>query len=562
VKRSNAAFQRSWIVGAAAAIAVLTALVHWPAVHNGFVNWDDPLYLGRVSQLKRVSFTSLAWIFTALPGYYQPFAWLSHLVDFQVWGWNPTGHHASSILLHGVNAALVCILIWLLTGTTENLSPSTRLVMAAGVAITFGIHPLQVESVAWLAERKTVLCGLFSLMSLCAYCVAVARDFRRGWWWTMIILFLAALLSKPMAVSLTVVMLALDFFPLCRLARGGWRPLLREKGILFACGVAVGIVTIISQSRAGAVTGLVGFGVVARCFVAARNVLFYVWKLIWPAWLSPYYPLEGKIPLGDTEFAGSVIVVVALTALVFWRRNRMPVVWSAWCAYLALIAPVSGLMQVGAQGAGDRFMYLAMIPILTLAAAGCVWWWRHFTFLGRVALAGFLVCLLSFYGLRARGQIVTWHDDESLWTTTVGYFPDSVLANWKLSLALMDQQRYEDAVTFARKASSLDPTYAPIRATLGEIYGKTQQYQDSLTELREALRLNANLLDARYALACTYSRLGSMNEAYRTLQELLAVDPSYARAATTDKELTGLRDNPEFSDRMRVLLGGAGAKSF
>ena len=370
---------------AAAATAALTILAHWPAVHNGFVHWDDPFYLGKVSQLKRISPESLAWIATALPGYYQPFAWFSHLVDFQIWGWNLAGHHATSILLHGVNTALVCILVWMLTGTVGNLSPSIRLAMAAGVALAFGIQPLQVESVAWLAERKTVLCGMFSLLSLCAYAVAVSGDVRRHWWWTTVALFLAALLSKPMAVSLPIVMLAMDYYPLRRQTRLGWRRLIREKWILLATGVALGIVTIVSQSHAGAVTGLGGFGVMARGFVAARNILFYVWKLIWPAWLSPYYPLEGKIPLGDVEFVGSLVGVIAFTALAFWRRRQIPVLWSAWWAYLALIAPVSGLLQVGAQGAGDRFMYLAMIPLLILAATGVVWLWRYFSGMGRCA---------------------------------------------------------------------------------------------------------------------------------------------------------------------------------
>lgn len=544
----------------ATTVTALTILVHWPAVRNGFVDWDDPLYLGGVSQLKRVSFESLKWIATSLRGYYQPLTWLSHLIDFQIWGWNPAGHHASSIWLHGANAALVCVLMWILTGAVENLSKSARLAMAAGVAITFGIHPLQVEPVAWLAERKTVLCGLFSLMSLCAYVTAVSRDDRRGWWWVTTFLFLAALLSKPMAVSLPAVMLAMDFYPLSRSARWGWRRLIMEKWILYVCGLAVGIVTIVSQSRAGAITGLGGFSVAARCLVAARNVLFYVWKLIWPAWLSPYYPLEGKIPLGDAEFVGSVIGVVALTALAFWRRKPAPVVWSAWCAYLALIAPVSGLMQVGAQGAGDRFMYLAMVPILALAAAGCLWLWRRFSLMGRGTLAGLLVCWLLFCSLRTRGQIATWHDDETLWTTAVGYFPDSVLANWKLSLALMDQHRYEEASAYARKAARLNPTYAPMRATVGEICMETHHYQEALAELQEALRLKPDLTGARYALAGAYSRLGRLDEAYRTLQELLAMDPSYARVAVTDDNLAELRSSPEFSVRVRALLGDPGGK--
>ena len=568
MNETNPQTWRSRVVLASAVVAALTVYVQWPTLHNGFVHWDDPLYLGKVSQLERISFPAIGWLATALlPLYYHPLTWLSHLIDFQLWSWDMAGHHATSVLLHGMNAGLVFLLVWMLTGVAGKLSASARFTVAAVVAATFGIHPLQVEPVAWLAERKTVLCGSFSLMCLCAYLRAVADlqasesvTPRMRWWWLMICLFLAALLSKPMAVSLPVVMLVLDFYPLHRQTRDGWWILLKEKWFLFTCCVALGIVTIVSQSRAGAVTNLAGFGLAARCVVAARNVIFYVWKLIWPAWLSPYYPLEGEIPLGAPEFVFPAIAVICITGFAFSQRRRAPVVWGAWCAYLAMLAPVSGLMQVGGQGAGDRFMYLAMIPILLLLAAGCLWLWRHFGLLGRGALAGLLGCLLLFYGFQARGQIGVWHDDETLWTAAIRYFPDSVLTNWKLSLALMDQHRYEEAQAYAQQAARKNPTYGPMRATLGEIYLKRRHDREALAELQEALRLKPDLYDAQYALACVYSRLNRLDDAYRALQKLLAVKPSYARLAATDEELANLRDDPEFSARMRVLLGGAGTK--
>jgi hypothetical protein len=266
---THSKMRRGWLVLAAGAVTVLTVLVHWPAVHNGFVYWDDPLYLGRVSQFGRVSLSAIAWAATALlPLYYHPLTWLSHLVDFQLWGWNPAGHHATSVLLHGMNAGLVCLLVWKLTGRVEELSDSTRLAMAGVVAVVFGIHPLQVESVAWVAERKTVLCAFFSLLCLCAYIQAVADPQRskptRPWWWWMHGLFLAALLSKPMAVSLPVVMLALDFYPLRRPRLSNWWVLVKEKWVLFTGCVVMGVMTIVSQSRAGAVTNLAGLDATAR----------------------------------------------------------------------------------------------------------------------------------------------------------------------------------------------------------------------------------------------------------------------------------------------------------
>ena len=153
-----------------------------------------------------------------------------------------------------------------------------------------------------------------------------------------------------------------------------------------------------------------------------------------------------------------------------------------------------------------------------------------------------------------------WHDDETLWTAAVKRFPNSVLTNWKLAQALMMQKRYEEALPHAQKATRLNPTFGPMHATLGEVCLKTHHDREAITELQEALRLKPDMHDARYALACAYSRLNRLDDACRTLQELLAVEPSYARPAATDEELANLRDSPEFSARVRVLLGGAGAK--
>jgi tetratricopeptide (TPR) repeat protein len=550
-------FDRRWAFAAALAIAALTVLVYWPAVHNGFVNWDDPFYLGRVAKLKRVSLASIAWMFTALPVYYQPLTWLSHLIDFQIWGWNLAGHHATSVLLHGANAALVCLFIWILTATIQDLRSSTRLLFASGVALVFGIHPLQVESVAWIAERKTILCSLFSLMCLCAYVRAVSENRHRGWWWTMTVLFLAALASKPMAVSLPLVMLAMDFYPLRRHRQRSWRQLIGEKLVLFACSVVFGVLTVVAQSQMGAVAGFAGFGILGRCLVASRNAVFYVWKLIWPAWLSPYYPLEGKIALGEMEFLASLIGVILITALAFWRRNRWPVAWSTWCAYLALIAPVSGLLQVGPQGAGDRFMYLAMIPLLVLAGAAVLWLCRRSSLVGRTSLAGALSCLVIFYGVRTWDQIPVWRDDLTLWMTAAYYFPNSAVTNWKIAIALTNDHRYEVAETYAQKAVRLNPNYGSAHAALGEIYLKTGRYPEAITEAEEASRLSPQLPNAGYVLAQAYARLGRYEQSLDMLRKVFVLDPTFVDAAVHDEELAALRNQPEYAARFAALVKAA-----
>ena len=246
IQRSTLGASRStrMVLILALAVAAITICAHWGCVHGGFLNWDDDLYLEEVAWHPQLSWQTITWAFSAaVPFYYHPLTFLSHVADHQLWGADPCGHHLTNLLLHGLNSGLVALFVWLLM---ENVSASfgERLALACGVALVFGLHPLQVEPVAWLAERKTLLCGFFSLLSLCAYLQMTRRPSSCRWRWATTLLFAAALLAKPMAMSLPLVMLALDFCPLrrheitpavgfaCR-RTGGWLRLMREKLLLF-----------------------------------------------------------------------------------------------------------------------------------------------------------------------------------------------------------------------------------------------------------------------------------------------------------------------------------------
>lgn len=222
---------------AALAVALVTAWFYWPCVRNSFTYWDDDIYLWAIGQHPRLTWATLKWTFTTTqPFYYHPLTWVSMVLDYQLWGQNPAGHHAMSVLLHAMNAGLVVVLVWSLLGVVRKFSAVERGALAVLVGLFFAVHPIQVEAVAWYAERKTVLCALFSLMSLCAY-VQYAKQSHRpavaGWWWTAMGLGTAALLTKPMAVSLPVVMLVADYYPLRRHETTGWWRLVLEKLPLF-----------------------------------------------------------------------------------------------------------------------------------------------------------------------------------------------------------------------------------------------------------------------------------------------------------------------------------------
>jgi hypothetical protein len=553
------------------AVSLLSLWVFRPVLANGFVHWDDHIYLTELARMGRFSLSSLRWMWTSLqPFYLQPIVWMTHLADYQFWGLNPVGHHATNWLLHGVYVVLVGALVWLLTGKAGGVRPRERLAMSAGIALVCGIHPLQVESVAWVAARNGSLCSVWMVAALCAYIRAVgpsphrsgfvhtggdAGNPKRGWWWAMVALHAVALLTKPFAVSLPVVMLAVDFFPLRRHAgRSAWR-LVGEKWLVIALSVAAAVGAVAAQER---LEGIAEYTLGTRMLVATRGVVFYLWKLVWPAWLSPFYPLGEHVSLWSAEFLVPVLFCAVVTIVAVWQRKRAPVLLAAWGGYLALLLPVSGLVQVGGQAVADRYAYLAMVPALLALGSGVLWLWRRESAMIKAVLWVIVGGWLVFAGVRTREQIPVWHDDLSLWSAPLRHFQNDPLVNYNLALALVEAGRLSEARAPAERAVTHSDPHArqlpEARATLGAIYLKTRTYDQAVDQLQQAIAADATLWAAQYNLACTYTRLGRLAQAYDVLQELLASQPAYASLAVRDGELAALRDDPEYAARFGALI--------
>ena len=543
-------------------VSAISLWVFRPVLANGFVNWDDQIYLAELARMGKFSWSSLRWMWTSLqPFYLQPIAWMTHLADYQLWGMDAVGHHATNWLLHGIYVALVGTLVWLLTGAAGNVRTPERLAMSAGIALVCGIHPLQVESVAWVAARNGLLCSVWMVATLCAYVRAVGSGGKpkRGWWWTTIALQAVALLTKPFAVSLPLVMLALDFFPLHRHVERGWWRLLGEKWPLIALSAAAAVGAIAAQEHP---ESLVEYAFWARVLVAARGVVFYLWKLIWPAWLSPFYPLDSRISLHSEEFLVPLLFCAVATAVAVWQRHRMPALTAAWWSYLAVLGPVLGLLQVGGQAVADRYAYLAMVPALMALASVMLWLWRRGSGLFKTVLYVVLGLWFVFLGLSTRKQIRVWHDDLSLWSAVLEPFPNDPLANYNMALALLKRGHLAEArVTAERAVNYSDPRTPQLpvaRATLGVIYLKTHAYNLAVEQLQQAVKADGTLWTARYNLACSYARLDRLPEAYEELQAVITAQPEYAALAARDGELVSLRDNPAYTERFTALIGGKG----
>jgi len=544
------------------AVSVISLWVFRPVLANGFVNWDDPIYLGELARMGRFSWSSLRWMWTSLqPFYLQPIAWMTHLADYQLWGMKAIGHHATNWVLHGIYVALVGTLVWLLTGAPGNVRKRERLAMSAGIALVCGIHPLQVESVAWVAARNGLLCSVWMVAALCVYVHAVESGGKpkRGWWWTTVALLVVALLTKPFAVSLPLVMLALDFFPLRRHVERSWWRLLGEKWLMILLSVAAAVGAVEAQEH---LEDLVDYTIWARVLVTSRGVVFYLWKLVWPVWLSPFYPLNGQITVRSEEFLVPLLFCVVVTAVAVWRRDRVPVLAAAWWGYLALLGPVSGLVQIGNQAVADRYAYLAMVPVLIAFSSGILWLWRRGPTLFKMAFCVIVGLWMCFLGLRTRQQIQVWRSDLSLWGEVLAAFPTDPRANYNAALALVKTGHLAEARVTAERAVNYSDPHTPqlpmARAILGVIYLKTRAYNLAVEQLQQAIAGDGTLWASRYNLACAYARLGRLAEAYDELRIVIGAQPEYAALATRDGELSSLRNDPAYEARFAALIHGEG----
>jgi hypothetical protein len=340
-----------------------------PALQNDFVNWDDPEYVYENEQIRSLGKESLRWMLTAYhASNWHPLTWLSHAVDYAIWGLNPLGHHLTSIIFHGLNTFLVVILITRLVsfgrndmpaqtclpaGKVRNSKPACRQArfeirnsLLAGVVtgLLFGLHPLHVESVAWVSERKDVLYAFFYLLSILAYVRYVRAGQGKGAvpYGVCMVLFVCSLLSKPMAVTLPVVLLILDVYPLGRftpLARkpgqgfltGGYRTV--EKVPFFVLSIVSSILTVQAQGAGGALKSLQLHPLGERVLVSIRALLFYLFKMVWPNDLAPLYPYPAGVSLfDDIQYLGVVVLVIGITVFCFWQWRRQKV-WAAVWAY-------------------------------------------------------------------------------------------------------------------------------------------------------------------------------------------------------------------------------------
>ena len=525
----------NWLVPSL--IAFLTSAAFLPTLQNHFVDWDDYPNLLDNFHYRGLGWTHLRWMWTTFHmGHYIPLTWMTFGVDYLLWGLKPFGYHLTSLLLHAANAAVfyfaaLRLLKLALPGPAER--NQTGLALSAGVAaLLFALHPLRVGSVAWATERGDVLSGLFYLLTLLVYlraCEPGAHDHRSYWW--SVGLFVCALLSKSMAVSLPVVLLILDVYPLRRLGGpiGWWsapaRRVYAEKIPFGLLALAASTVAFLALLRLDNMASLAQLSVLGRVAVSAYSVGFYLWKMFIPLGLSPLYAL-GPVNPWAAPFLLSYGVVLALSALALALRRRVPGLLATWLAYLVILLPVLGIFHNGPQIGADRYTYLAGLGWAILAGAALLSGWRRLPFL----LTGAALCVLLGLGALTWNQAQVWRDTEKLWTHALALDPQSWAAQNALGVALAQQGKLTEAIEHFRQALRIGPDYARVHNNWGEALRNQDKPSEAIDHFREALRIRSDYPEAHNNWGAALAQQGKTAEAIEHYRQALRISPDYAEA--------------------------------
>ena len=527
-------------------VAAATVAVFAPALRNGFVDWDDNLLLIGNPQYRGLGWAQLRWMFTtALMGHWTPVAWLTLGADYALWGMNPAGYHATSVALHAAAAVECFVVAWLLlTRAIPAATSRARLAGAVVAALFFALHPLRAESVAWVTERRDVVSGLFYLAAVFAY--LRMTEGRRRWTWLIasLVAFALALGSKVVAVTLPLVLVVLDVYPLRRLpaspslwlTRAAWRVWI-EKLPWAVLALAAGGGSTLAMLRAGYLTSVESQGAAERLLLAAHSAAFYVWKTVVPTGLSPEYELRGAIHWTEPRFAIALATVVVISAATWTLRRRWPSGAAVWAGYLVLLVPVSGLVHTGHHLVADRYTYLACVPWALLAGGGVMSLVavRAGALAPRVrALAGGVV-VVALVGLGALGslQASVWRDTETLWRHALDVDPDCILCHNQLGAELGNRGMLAPAVVHFERAVALRPDAIGTRANLALALAGVGRIDDAIAQWRVVLARRPDDVETAVRLALALLRRGRAAEAVTILEPVVRAMPDAGAVRAT-----------------------------
>ena len=544
------------------ALLVLNLFVYWGVQRFDFVNWDDSTYLTENANVQAGLSPSNVWwaLTTGHSPYWHPLTWLSHMLDVTLYGMDPGPHHVTNVVIH---VASTLLLFLLLRRMTRETGPS------ALVAALFAVHPLHVESVAWLAERKDVLSSFLLLVTIWMYVRYVERPSARRYL-AVVGAYVLALMSKPMVVTLPFALLLLDVWPLRRWGRpeglryvpewgrpaglryvpeggrpeslryesedsrdtdrrsAGLQACLLEKIPLIVLALATSVATFIVQKEVGAVANLSALPLALRIQNALLGYVMYLWTTVWPVNLAAFYPLRD---IAGWEVAAAAALLLALTAIAFAMRRSAPYVLTGWLWYVVTVAPVIGLMQAGEQARADRFMYVPIVGLFIVLA------WGGRDLLRRAALppraiAAVASVLVIGAAWMARAQAATWADSVTLWRHAAAVTERNYIAYENMGQAQREKGLLAEAEANYRKALDLAPAHSPgyeavIHNSLAMVLEREGRTEEAHQHFEAAVRLSPGFAEARTNLANALAADGRFEEALVHYRAAIDLKPEY-----------------------------------
>lgn len=545
-------------------LAVMTFASFWPVCHSDFVRLDDGLYVTSNPHVRSgLTWANVGWAFrTGYQANWHPVTWISHMLDVQLFGLRPGPHHFVNLLFHAANAVLLFLLLLRLTGTKWR---------AFFVAALFALHPLRVESVAWVSERKDVLSTFFFMLTLLAYWRYVTESKTKGrkskvFYLLTLGCFALGLMAKPMLVTLPFVLLLLDYWPLQRFQYGEPSAFKRlanlvwEKVPFFVLSAVSCVVTFLVQDKGHATTLVLPIG--PRVINTLVSYVKYLGITFWPAHLAAFYPHpDMKYPLSQQwpwwGVAAAAVLLAAITVYALKNMKRWPWLAVGWSWYLGTLVPVIGLIQVGDQALADRYTYIPLIGIFVTvvwsASEFCTGRWKISAasvasqptppdFAGKMVFITFGLLVVLACAACTRKQVAYWHDDSTLFGRMLTVMPDNPAAHYQIGTILGEQGNFADARTHFEAALRAEPNYAPPYLSLGYILEKSGDYALAMEHYQSAVRLAP-----RWALA--HTRLGS---ALWALNRRGEAQQEYAEALRLDG------DSPEAHYQLGLAYTSAG----
>ncbi|HYB42611.1 MAG TPA: tetratricopeptide repeat protein [Candidatus Methylomirabilis sp.] len=541
-----------WMVwSGGAAVTAVAFLSFLPALDNGFVNFDDADNFLNNPHYRGLGWPQLRWMFTTmLLGHYVPLTWMSLGLNYALGGMDPRGYHLFNLLLHSANAALFFLVARRLLAAAFARREDPDLCLGATfAALAFGAHPLRVESVVWVTERRDLLCGLFFLASTLAYLRGVrgGGPLRTRWWIVSVAVFVLAMLSKAAAMPLPAALVVLDVYPLRRVRSVGWGRLLVEKTPYFAVAGAGAVLAWLAQSSAEAVSTY-HRSAAARIGMTGYSLVFYPWKFLWPAALTPLVELPGRVDLASPRFLAPVVLAVAVTLGLLALRRRWPAGLAVWVYSGLMVLPVSGIVvHAGIQLAADRYSYLSGLGLALLAGGGLSWIRARRRQLPAVASAGCIIVAVLVIASWAAGswrQSRIWRDSETLWRYALAIDPQSAFAHFQLGAALSNTGQPDQAIAEIERAIALLPDQFPndkaaFHAGLGLLLQQRGDVTGAEEHYRAALGFSRDNAIALNNLGVIELRRGQREEALGLFLQALRAAPGYPGACVNARRVAG-----------------------